>query len=87
VNEDIRRELAAARREALEREFEDLKRRYGGTFERCPDFVPQAAIDLLAQSHRKMAITCCQHCGETTRQFPWLLDQPSTYQVCKALGL
>jgi hypothetical protein len=68
---------------------EDVKAAFIRKFdtpERCPDFVPQAAIDAYAQSHKRMAITVCQYCGCDTRQFPWLLDKPSTCKVCEVLN-
>jgi hypothetical protein len=73
MRDDIRRELEALAKRYVVRDF-------------CPDSVPQAAIDAYAASHKKMAITTCQWCGCDCRQFPWLLDQPSTCQVCKVLN-
>jgi hypothetical protein len=70
-------------RDDIRKELEYLARRY---MERCPDHVPQAAIDALAESHKRMALTTCQWCGVDCRQFPWLLDQPSTCKICERLN-
>lgn len=66
--------------EYARREFDRLGRMYG---DRCPDHLSEMAIEQLQVSHSKMPLTLCQFCGTECRQFPWLLDQPSTCQCCR----
>lgn len=69
----------------VRRWFDKLAQEYAEK-DRCPDYISRTAIEFLAHSHSKMARTQCQWCGEECRQFPWLLDEPSTCKVCHIVG-